>query len=547
MVLRKMIPDEMRRAKWYGGQLLAYSGMDGPTDYQNSLVARTAFGMPGIDIKLPGACLVRFPISVEGDYRILGDCFTLQTGDIQVQGAFIDAYHLLIAGPCEVLDRDPALSCHVENGRTLIGVTAYFDAAKIATDLDAAIRLRSHWLQSVNIPAWCSPTTRRTLYKAFSIMKTQVYSPEAGIRHRWTTPDCWPHHKMWLWDSVFHAIGWRHVDPQLAKDMITAVLDMQHEDGFIAHAMSPYDASPITQPPVLAFGVQLVNQVAPDAPWIEELYPKLCAYVEWDLTHRDTDGGGLLEWFIEGDPFCRSGESGMDNSPRFDTATQLDAVDFNSFLALECEVLAGFALLLHRPADASRWSARYRQLCSLIREKLWSPEQRFFVDYDVDKGQPSPVLASSGFMPLVCRAATAEQAAQLAAHVQDPDMFGTAFPVPCIAVRDTAHYAKDMWRGPTWININWLVAYGLERYGMPELAAKLRQQTARSIEKYYDQCGSLFECYDDRDEVAPPRLLRKGRCAPEVSPYHQVIHDYGWTATLYVDTILAQTGMANRS
>lgn len=35
--------------------------------------------------------------------------------------------------------------------------------------------------------------------------------------------------------------------------------------------------------------------------------------------------------------------------------------------------------------------------------------------------------------------------------------------------------------------------------------------------------------------VAPPKLWRKGKCAPEVSPYNQVFHDYGWTATLYVD------------
>jgi putative isomerase len=40
--------------------------------------------------------------------------------------------------------------------------------------------------------------------------------------------------------------------------------------------------------------------------------------------------------------------------------------------------------------------------------------------------------------------------------------------------------------------------------------------------------------------VDPPALLRKGRCAPEISPYHQVIHDYGWTATLYLDWLYSQ-------
>lgn len=92
-----------------------------------------------------------------------------------------------------------------------------------------------------------------------------------------------------------------------------------------------------------------------------------------------------------------------------------------------------------------------------------------------------------------------------------------------------------MWRGPVWINLNWLIIRGFERYGMQEVAASLRTRTMQEIEKACDKFGSLFEFYDDRGEVDPPRLLRKGKCAPEQSPMHQVFHDYGWTATLYAD------------
>jgi len=49
--------------------------------------------------------------------------------------------------------------------------------------------------------------------------------------------------------------------------------------------------------------------------------------------------------------------------------------------------------------------------------------------------------------------------------------------------------------------------------------------------------GTMFEFYDDRNEVDPPALLRKGSCNPADGPYHQVFHDYGWTATLYVDLV----------
>ncbi len=530
--------ETLNRQVWCGGQILAFSGIDGATDHGQGLTARTAFGAPGLEVKLPGMCLIRFGEAANVEHWITGDAFEVAAPKGRVRGAFLDAHHLLIDGPCEVGPIDGPLVCHAQSARVLVGAAAHFDGGRIEADLDATLGARTEWLRRQPCPASVSPAARRTFSKMLSIMKTQVYSPEGNIRHPWTTPDRWPHRHMWLWDSAFHAVGWRHVAPSLAKEMLAAVLDTQREDGFVAHMMTPRERSSITQPPVLALGVKLVHEAAPDREWIAALYPRLCAYVEWDFANRDSDGAGLAEWSIEGDPRCRSGESGMDNSPRFDAATKLDAVDFNAFLALECETLAGFAAELGWDEDARRWMDRHQRLCGLIRERLWSEELHFFVDYDVEAGVPSPVLASSGFLPLICGAATVRQAEHLATHLRSPDSFGTLLPVPSVAVSCAAHYAKDMWRGPTWINLNWLIARGFERYGMGELAARIRVRSCAAIEEACEQFGVAFEYYDDRGEVPPPQLLRKGRCAPENSPYHQVVHDYGWTAALYVDWVL---------
>jgi len=99
-----------------------------------------------------------------------------------------------------------------------------------------------------------------------------------------------------------------------------------------------------------------------------------------------------------------------------------------------------------------------------------------------------------------------------------------------------------MWRGPVWININWLVALGLERCGYPEEARELFEDTVRMEEAMYGKYGTFFEFYDDRGECDPPELLRKGRCAPEESPYHQAFFDYGWAATLFIDMACRLTG-----
>jgi glycogen debranching enzyme len=187
-------------------------------------------------------------------------------------------------------------------------------------------------------------------------MKTQVMSPEGAIHHRWTTPDRWPHKNMWLWDSAFHAIGWRHFDPPLAAEMLTAVTDAQQPDGRIPHVSHPLatNVSAYTQPPVLSLAALLVHEKFNNRDWLASIYPNLCRYLQWDLANRDTDGHGLVEWAIETTAQCRSGESGADNSSRFDSALQLDAPDFNAMLASDLEALANIASLLGRDADSAR-------------------------------------------------------------------------------------------------------------------------------------------------------------------------------------------------
>ena len=525
----------LRTSAW-GGQLLAFSGLDGPTSFDAGLAGRTSLDLAGLEIRLPQRARLVFPHPVS--VQLAGDHFTWNLPAGNVRGVFLDAYHLLVEGPCTVERLDEGLSKMERGGKLLVGATAHFNAALISSEIGPAIAARSRWLAEKTYPPHLSPSARRTLAKVLSVMKSQVCTPEGRIQHRWTTPDRWPHRRMWLWDSVFHAIGWRHLDVALARDMISAVFDHQRADGFIPHMMDPGRSSPMTQPPILALGVALVLEKEPCPEWLAELYPKLGAYLRWDLANRDSDGGGLLEWDIEGDPNCRSGESGMDNSPRFDSATRLDATDFNAFLAHECELLAAWAGPLGRPAEAVEWGRQAERTNALIREKLWSPDHRFFVDYDVERGHPSNILACSGFMPLLSGAATREQAADLVAHLRNPATFGTAFPIPSVAACHPERYVKDMWRGPTWINMNWLTARGLDRYGYRAEAADLRARTIREMERWCESHGSLFEFYDDRGEVPPPLLLRKGKCAPQEQPTHQVFHDYGWTCTLYADLVL---------
>jgi glycogen debranching enzyme len=39
------------------------------------------------------------------------------------------------------------------------------------------------------------------------------------------------------------------------------------------------------------------------------------------------------------------------------------------------------------------------------------------------------------------------------------------------------------WKGPTWVNMNWAIIQGLERYGETELADDLRRRTLALVER----------------------------------------------------------------
>lgn len=517
---------------WGKGQLLAFSGLDGVTDFVNGLVLRTE-DTAAMQIKQPAEAgrIVFAPGRPESCF-LASDCFKING----TTGILPDTHHILIEGTAELQELPDTFSVLRKRNRILLGIKEQFRPRLIDLDLPAEFERRLGFFAALPDFGIRNDDSLRTLAKACSQLKGQIYSPYGNFPHHWTTPDRWPHHHMWLWDSVFHAIGLRHIDLNMAKETLSAVLESQLGDGLIPHMMSPVNHSNITQSPVLAFGVKLLNGSGFDEEFLRRSYPKLKGYLEWIMAHRDTDGAGLVEWAIEGNPLCRSGESGMDNSPRFDSATQLDAPDFNAFLSLECECMAEFAEQLRFKEDITYWKRHHDRLNNLMNELLWNESERIYMDRDVTEETQTGIAASSGFLPLICGAPSQAQAEKMLANLNDPATFGTPFRVPSISRKCEAAYQKDMWRGPVWININWLIAFGLERYGMKTEALKLLKETVAEEEKFYLKYGTFFEFYDDRGECDPPELMRKGTCDPS-KPYHQSFHDYGWSATLYIDML----------
>jgi neutral trehalase len=227
----------------------------------------------------------------------------------------------------------------------------------------------------------------------------------------------------------------------------------------------------------------------------------------------------------------RGDESGMDNSPRFDGGVDFAAVDFNAFAAAEAGYLAEIAQALDRSDDASRWREERARLAAAIETRLWCEEDGFYYDRAAS-GEFARVKTVAGFTPLFAGVASEERAKRLVERLTDPAQFWPPFPVPSTAL-DEPTFTDDMWRGPTWMNYNFLIIHGLRAYGYTDLAAELAERCLDQVATWYAREGTIFEYYDPMGRTSPRRLHRKGRVPTHRSGGIPVITDYNWSAAIF--------------
>lgn len=372
--------------------------------------------------------------------------------------------------------------------------------------------------------------------KCISVMKSQLYSPEGRIKRIWSTPDRLPHRNIWLWDSVFHAIGHRNLDTALAQNLILALFDVQREDGFIPHMARPDFVSDITQPPVIGWGAWLVYEKSRDKDFLRTVLENNKGFLLWCQRNRRKSERELYSWHTNAELNNRCDESGMDNSPRFDTESDLFAIDFSCYMANEARYMKKIADEIGDKENSSFFGCWYEKIKADINGSLWCIEDGFYYDYDIQNDCFNKVQSVSSFLPLFAGVCNEKQAEALMSHLENPDEFGTEFPLPTISKRDKT-FGTDMWRGPVWINYNYMIAGGLSDYGFEAFSEKIKNTTLDFVNLWYNRTGTVFEFYDSENLIPPYCFNRKGEI---FEPYdfgvkYQSIRDYGWSVTLTFD------------
>lgn len=547
---------------WGDGKLLTFSGIDGPTSWAHTLVGGATTNPFGIVWRLRPDVLLIFGGLLAGQEGrlVLGDAADLTahtprgSGDLRL--AFADCWTVVgevtgslevrLAGPTETEAGFVALATAEADGATRWCLALSAESAEqarkraeagLSADLPALRAERARFVAELETDELLDDADERCFRKCAEVLKLNARAPEGRIHRRWTTPDVWPHRHMWLWDSAFHALGWRELDGEMAQDAILAVIELQEPDGKIHLCDAPEEQHQRhTQPPVLAWSAWRVFEVTGDRDFLRACYGPLGRFMGWLFAHRDVNANGLLEWLKEFQvERCRCGESGWDNSPRFDREIIDDHVDINAMVVRELELLGRMAGVL---GAANNWQERADALAALVNRRLWHDDIGLYFDRGPgeDPSEWMTMKSAACFLPLIAGIPSPEQARRMVTeHLTRESEFWGATPVPTVAF-DEPQYSDDMWRGPTWMNVNFLIWEGLKRYGFDDVADELRRRSMAAIEHWYGgvepALGGIFEYYDPRRESHPFWLHRKGgRCGVGGI---SVIRDYGWTAATYI-------------
>ena len=349
------------------------------------------------------------------------------------------------------------------------------------------------------------------------------------------SPNSYPF--QWFWDSCFHAIALTHVNLDWAREELTTLLHGAQPNGFIPHQLlwekdrhpeaaarqsekfgDRYTSSSI-QPPVLAVALERVYRATGDDAFLARCLPPTIAFYRWLAANRDPDGDGLIA-IIQPD------ESGVDASPKFDPLMrypkdnrelvawidwlygqyqplrfddaailaldlfQVEETITNVFYILGLEALARLtsgAPASGSPALSAEFSGWAARVQAALIAKCWDESAGAFFDLAGNDERPLRVLTISSLAPLALPTLDRAIVDRLAAHLRDPATFAARYPVPSVALNEPTYTPGDargfIWRGPSWINSNWLIAEGLRVHGLANLHATITDATCAMVER----------------------------------------------------------------
>jgi glycogen debranching enzyme len=357
-------------------------------------------------------------------------------------------------------------------------------------------------------------------YYAWWILRAGLLSSRFFLTREAMMPSMIRYVGAWQWDAFFHALAYRHVDQRLAENQLRLVLDHQCEDGMIPDAIhdegtvtrwklpdSDQEVE-VTKPPLLAWTALKLYQTSGNRDFLDEIYEPMQRWNRWWFEKNDDDGDGIVQY---NHPYS----SGLDDSPLWDEGMPVESPELNTYLVMGMDALSEMAGILGLTADAARsaWRARAETLMQKMMTHFWDKDRGVF--WATRDHKPIRVLTPFNLYPLLTGRLGTREADSLVAHLLSPNEFMTQYPIPTVARSDRKYDPNRMWRGPTWVNINYLFIEGLARCGYPDLARLLRDKTLELLMRHND----LYEYYNPETGDPPPNAASV----------------FGWSSAVFID------------
>ncbi len=345
---------------------------------------------------------------------------------------------------------------------------------------------------------------------------------------------------------------------------------------------SPSDASTtgITQPPMLAEAVVQVGKKLKKAErrtWYADMLPAIIAYHQWLYRDRDPKESGLVlqlhpyetgldstppwldqlhkhhrPWWatiieksnlvsvvnlVRRDTRHVPPGQRMDNmdallyydvirklrSKHYDSKAMLrksafaiEDVSFNSIFVRANQHLTDMAEFIGRtlPEDLVERMDKSK----LAIEQLWDSYSKQYYSKNHTTGRLIRVPSIGTLMPLYSGTISKERANHLVAMLHSKDFFNTDYPVASVPVSAKEFSPLRYWQGPAWLNTNWLIADGLNRYGFTSEASVIRKKSLELVEEH--GCYEYFSPIDGSPAGAK---------------------NFSWTAALAIDFLQTKT------
>jgi alpha,alpha-trehalase len=242
-------------------------------------------------------------------------------------------------------------------------------------------------------------------------------------------------------------------------------------------------------------------------------------------------------------------QSGADNNAALTNdpkdRSAILAVDSSVYAMREYLAMAVLARKLGDPKAARAYGQRALATRRAILRQLWSAKDAMFWNRRRDTGEVIRVIDWTGFLPLVDGLLSrGEGRRMIRLHLLNAAEMRSEFGFRSLAKSDKA-YNNDAiidpysnWRGPIWINANFLDWIALRRYGFPAESRWLAVALAGALHLDIAKWSSMHEDYSaETGEGLAPTVAQ--------SPGGKFAGFVGWNLLDAGDSGCAMTGFAH--